>query len=78
MGHRLHRPGKSGDRGLVGPAAHPADRLGGAWSSYWYNGFVYESSIAEGLNIFRVSGKAVRGALRLRHLNPQTQEFTLR
>jgi hypothetical protein len=58
------------------PAITPPD-LGGAWSSYWYNNFIYESSITEGLNVFRFSGKETGGALRLGHLNPQTQEFSL-
>jgi hypothetical protein len=49
----------------------------GAWSSYWYNNFIYESNIGEGLNIFRFSGKETAGAVMLDHLNPQTQEFTL-
>jgi hypothetical protein len=49
----------------------------GAWSSYWYNNFIYESNIGEGLNIFRFSGKETAGAVKLDHLNPQTQEFTL-
>ena len=49
----------------------------GAWSSYWYNGFIYESNIGEGLNVFRFSGKQTAGAIKLDHLNPQTQEFTL-
>jgi hypothetical protein len=51
--------------------------LGGAWSSYWYNGRIYESSITEGLNVFRVSDKALAKSIRLDHLNPQTQEFSL-
>lgn len=58
------------------PPIVPLD-LGGAWSSYWYNNFIYETNITEGLNIFRFSGKETAGALRLDHLNPQTQEFTL-
>jgi len=58
------------------PAIEPVD-LGGAWSSYWYNNFIYESNIPEGLNVFRFSGRETAGALRLDHLNPQTQEFTL-
>jgi hypothetical protein len=49
----------------------------GAWSSYWYDGFIYESNIGEGLNIFGLGGRETRGAIRLRHLNPQTQEFSL-
>lgn len=51
--------------------------LGGAWSSYWYNGRIYESSITEGLNVFRVSDKALAKEMKLDHLNPQTQESTL-
>lgn len=58
------------------PAINPFD-IGGAWSSYWYNNFIYESNMTEGLNIFRFSGRETAGALRLDHLNPQTQEFTL-
>lgn len=57
------------------PPIAPID-LGGAWSSYWYNGFIYETNITEGLNIFRFSGKQAAGAKKLGHLNPQTQEFT--
>lgn len=59
----------------------PNDFLGtdvvGAWSSYWYSGFIYETNIGEGLNIFRLSDRRTAGALRLDHLNPQTQEFTI-
>jgi hypothetical protein len=51
--------------------------VAGAWSSYWYNNFIYETNITEGLNVFRFSGKQTGGALKLDHLNPQTQEFTL-
>jgi hypothetical protein len=58
------------------PAIDPLD-LGGAWSAYWYNNFIYETNITEGLNIFRFSGRQTAGALRLGHLNPQTQEFTI-
>jgi hypothetical protein len=52
-------------------------QLGGAWSSYWYNNFIYESEISKGLNIFRLSSSTTAGAMRLGHLNPQTQEFTI-
>ena len=56
----------------------PGCHLGGAWSSYYYNrGFIYESSINEGLNIFRLRDRILEGALELDHMNPQTQEFTL-
>lgn len=58
------------------PPVQPTD-IAGAWSSYWYNGLAYESSITEGLNIFRVNDPVFSGAIRLGHLNPQTQEFSL-
>jgi hypothetical protein len=51
-------------------------QLGGAWSSYWYNGFIYESEITKGLNVFRFSGSETAGAIRLQHLNRQTQVFS--
>jgi hypothetical protein len=51
-------------------------QLGGAWSTYWYNGFLYESEITKGLNLFLVSDRRLAGAIRLGHLNPQTQEFS--
>jgi hypothetical protein len=54
----------------------PGCQLAGAWSSYWYNNFIYESDITEGLNVFRLSDKVTAGAIRLDHLNPQTQEFS--
>jgi hypothetical protein len=55
----------------------PGCEIGGAWSSYWYNNFIYETNITEGLNIFRFSGKGTAGAVRVGHLNPQTQEFSI-
>ncbi|HEX6329460.1 MAG TPA: hypothetical protein VFZ72_23040, partial [Jiangellaceae bacterium] len=59
-----------------GPFCGGLCHIGGAWSSYWYNGVVYESDITRGLNLYKVSDKAVAGAIRLPHLNPQTQEFS--
>ena len=55
-------------------------QLGGAWSTYWHNGLLYESSITEGLNIFRPRGfarNAMRPFVRLEDQNPQTQEFSI-
>jgi hypothetical protein len=55
-------------------------QLGGVWSSYWYNDFLYESDITQGLNVFRARGRAarlMRPNVQLEHLNPQTQEFTV-
>lgn len=50
---------------------------GGAWSSYWYNHFVYESEIPKGLNVFELTTVETAPAVLLDHLNPQTQEFAL-
>jgi hypothetical protein len=58
------------------PAVPP--QLGGAWSTYWYNGLLYESVIQEGLNVFKFTGKETKKDVNLRHLNPQTQEFSIR
>jgi hypothetical protein len=54
----------------------PGGRLtyrGGDWSSYWYNGFIYESDARRGLYIWKVDAREVRGPeLKLDYLNPQT------
>jgi hypothetical protein len=61
---------------LVDPNPPVGIELGGDWSSYWYNGFIYESDILRGLIIWKLSDPAVAGAKRLPRLNPQTQEST--
>jgi hypothetical protein len=70
-------PGSPQTLGWSDPPPLVPTQLGGAWSSYWYNNFIYESEITKGLNVFRFSGKQTAGALKLGHLNPQTQEFSL-
>ena len=47
--------------------------LAGTWGSYWYNGYIYETNITEGLNVFKLRGGATRGAQWQPFLNPQTQ-----
>jgi LVIVD repeat len=69
-------PGPFCDPDAGGPAP-PTCQLGGAWSSYWYNGFIYESDITRGLAVYKFSGRQVAGALKFDHLNPQTQEISL-
>ena len=59
------------------PAPLVPTQLGGDWSTYWYNGLIYESDITRGLIDWNLSDPAVAGALKLQHLNPQTQEFTI-
>jgi hypothetical protein len=51
---------------------------GGDWSSYWYNGLIYESDTRRGLFVWNVSAPEARGpAVRLDHLNPQTSHVSL-
>ncbi|HZK52532.1 MAG TPA: hypothetical protein VFD47_13330, partial [Actinomycetota bacterium] len=59
------------------PAPLVPTTTGGDWSTYWYDGTIYESDITRGLTTWRLSDKAVAGAKKLGHLNPQTQEFTI-
>jgi hypothetical protein len=40
------------DRGPIDPKMLV---LGGAWSAYWYNGFIYSSEIARGLDVFELT-----------------------
>jgi hypothetical protein len=60
-----------------GPFCGGLCQLGGAWASYWYNDFIYESDITRGLNVFRLSATEYGGSFRLSHLNPQTQDFSI-
>jgi hypothetical protein len=62
---------------LVDPNPPVGLELGGDWSTYWYDGLIYESDITRGLIIWRLSDKAVAGAKKLGRSNPQTQEFTI-
>jgi hypothetical protein len=62
---------------LVDPNPPVGIELGGDWSSYWYNGFIYESDILRGLIIWKLSDDAVEDAIKLDRLNPQTTEFTI-
>ena len=62
---------------LANPDNPAAIESGGDWSSYWYDGRIYESDMTRGLTIWKLRDPAVGGARNLRHLNPQTQEFTI-
>jgi hypothetical protein len=52
--------------------------LTGSWSAHWYNRFIYESHIGEGLNVFSLRSLGSPQTIQLDRLNPQTQEFSLR
>jgi hypothetical protein len=50
--------------------------LGGSWSAYWYNGFVYSSDILKGLDVIKVTGlQGVPSAnsITQEYFNAQTQ-----
>jgi hypothetical protein len=59
---------------LVDPNPPVGIELGGDWSTYWYDGRIYESDITRGLVIWKLSDTTVAGAQKLGHSNPQTQE----
>lgn len=59
---------------LVDPNPPVGIETGGDWSTYWYNGLIYESDITRGVIIWKLSDNTVAGALKFDHLNPQTQE----
>lgn len=51
--------------------------VGGDWSTYWYDGHIYQSDIRRGLIIWKLADPAVAGAKKLGQSNPQTQELTI-
>ncbi|MEI5672140.1 MULTISPECIES: LVIVD repeat-containing protein [unclassified Nocardioides] len=60
------------DRGAI---SETEMTLGGAWSTYWYNGRIYSNDITRGLEVFRLDDPRTRSALkvRMRGLNAQSQ-----
>jgi hypothetical protein len=70
-------PGRPVEIAYADPAPLVPTQLGGDWSTYWYDGRIYESDITRGLLVWRLNDRSVGGARRLGHLNPQTQELTL-
>jgi hypothetical protein len=59
------------------PPAPATLQIGGDWGSYFYNGKIYESDITRGIYVWDLEDRDADRAVRLRHLNPQTQEFTI-
>ncbi len=67
------------DRGPIDPTMLI---LGGDWSAYWYNGHIYASEIARGLDIFELSPSEfltqneidAAKAVRVAELNVQNQQ----
>jgi len=50
-------------------------QLGGSWSAYYYNGYIYSSDITKGLDVLRIDDPLTDPAkgVRLKELNAQTQ-----
>jgi hypothetical protein len=61
------------DRGPVDPSRLV---LGGFWSSYYYNGYIYGSEIQRGFDVFKLEDRRIKGAEKFQYgtLNAQTQE----
>ncbi|WP_198167422.1 LVIVD repeat-containing protein [Microbispora sp. ATCC PTA-5024] len=57
-----------------GPLA-PELELGGSWSAYYYNGYIYSSDITKGLDVLRLDDPltAPAGKVRMTGFNPQSQ-----
>jgi hypothetical protein len=70
-------PANAAEIAYADPAPLVPTQLGGDWSTYWYDGRIYESDITRGLLVWELSDGAVAGARKLGHLNPQTQELTI-
>jgi hypothetical protein len=58
------------------PLSETSLLTGGDWSTYWYNGTIYQSDIRRGLIVWKLNDPAVAGARSFDHLNPQTQEVS--
>lgn len=59
-----------------GPLSKEQLILGGSWSAYYYNGFIYSSDIRKGLDVIKITGhRGVSNANRVTMdiFNPQTQ-----
>jgi hypothetical protein len=67
-------PANAREVAYADPAPLTPTQLGGDWSTYWYNGRIYESDITRGLIIWKLSDAVTAGARKFDHLNPQTVE----
>jgi hypothetical protein len=58
-----------------GPLSAKQLVLGGSWSAYWYNGFIYSNDIAKGLDVLQIRDRRTDPARRVHIdvLNVQTQ-----
>lgn len=57
-----------------GPLSDEFLTVGGSWSAYYYNGYIYSSDIEKGLDVIKVKGQRGAGKVTFDVLNAQTQE----
>jgi hypothetical protein len=53
--------------------AHNDPHGANTWSSYWYNGNIYTNDTGRGFDVMLLADRVRAGAVKLPHLNPQTQ-----
>ena len=58
-----------------GPLSKQRLVLGGSWSAYWYNGYIYSNDIQQGFDVLEMDDPLVNPAKQHRYsvLNPQSQ-----
>ncbi|MFF0744738.1 LVIVD repeat-containing protein [Streptomyces sp. NPDC004111] len=58
-----------------GPLSATENITGGAWSAYYYNGFIYANDMAKGFDVLKIDDRRTDPAkrVRLHELNTQTQ-----
>ena len=56
-----------------GPLSDERLILGGSWSAYYYNGYVYSNDIQKGFDVLKVTDPAAQSNVKMDSLNPQSQ-----
>ncbi len=58
-----------------GPLSDASLQLGGSWSAYYYNGYIYSNDIQKGLDVLKLDDKRTNSAAKVKmdQFNPQTQ-----
>ncbi len=70
-------PANAKEIAFADPPAFADGFEGGDWSTYWYNGHIFESDLVRGLLTWRINDPRVTAYYRTPYSNPQTQEFTI-
>ncbi|HXV57744.1 MAG TPA: hypothetical protein VD704_07745 [Gaiellaceae bacterium] len=70
-------PANAEEIAYADPPAFADGFEGGDWSTYWYNGRIYQSDLVWGLLVWRLDDPRVGTFFRTPYSNPQTQEFTI-